>query len=190
MVSFILTSTGACIANSPVVYTVTAHVDNPPVADFNYTANELEISFTSSDQGNNHLWDFGDGGTSTDVNPVHNYAVDGMYVVTHYVANYCDTVSVLQSVNAIGVGVVNAPIITFNVYPNPSNGTLHIETNRSFAGTAEITDISGRVVYSRNMAYEIRHTLDISHLESGVYFLNLTDVNGIPAAGSIRIINQ
>lgn len=190
VISFILTSSGACIANSPAVYTVTAHVDNPPVADFTYTANELEISFTSSDQGNNHLWDFGDGNTSTDVNPVYTYAQDGMYIVNHYVANYCDTVSVLQSVNAIGVGMVNAQAITFNVYPIPSNGTLYIETNRSFAGNAEITDISGRVVFTQNMSYEIRHSLDISNLESGVYFLNLTDVNGVPAAGSIRIINQ
>jgi hypothetical protein len=190
VVSFVLTSSGACIANSPAEFNTTAYVAGTPVADFTYSANELEISFTATDQGNNHLWDFGDGSTSTDINPVHTYSVDGMYIVYHYVANYCDTVSVLQSVNAIGVSASEVQAMSFNVYPIPANGTLHIETNRSFAGTAEISDISGRIVYSKNMSYEIRHTLDISNLESGVYFLNLTDVNGIPAAGSIRIINQ
>ena len=28
-----------------------------------------------------YLWDFGDGDTSTDTNPVHNYSASGIYVV-------------------------------------------------------------------------------------------------------------
>ncbi|HAD12040.1 MAG TPA: hypothetical protein DCF33_06330, partial [Saprospirales bacterium] len=35
----------------------------------------------SSSVGVSYLWDFGDGTTSTDQNPTHNYAADGFYVV-------------------------------------------------------------------------------------------------------------
>jgi PKD repeat protein len=47
----------------------------------NATAGE-KISFTStSEDAESYLWDFGDGGTSTDQNPVHTYANEGNYTV-------------------------------------------------------------------------------------------------------------
>src|SRR5690606_13497198 len=57
-----------------------------PVAGFNWTAEELTVSFTSTstDDGGApaHAWDFGDGSSSTEENPVHTYAADGSYTVT------------------------------------------------------------------------------------------------------------
>src|SRR5690606_8309741 len=57
-----------------------------PVAGFNWTAEELTVSFTSTstDDGGapTHAWDFGDGSSSTEENPVHTYAADGSYTVT------------------------------------------------------------------------------------------------------------
>ena len=190
VVTFELTSSGSCITNSPAEFDVTVHVANQPVADFTYVANELEITFTAADQSNNHIWEFGDGDQSGDINPVHTYLIDGMYIVIHYVANYCDTVNVMQSVNAVGVSAGNTAMTTFSVFPNPSQGTLNIATNRSFAGKAEITDISGRIVYVKEMQYDIRHILDINNLESGVYFLNLFNDKGTNATSSIKIIKQ
>ncbi|MBB1504204.1 S8 family serine peptidase [Pseudoalteromonas sp. SG41-1] len=59
----------------------------PPQADFDYDAQALTVSFTdSSSDANNDItqwsWDFGDGATSTDANPVHAYAQSGNYQVT------------------------------------------------------------------------------------------------------------
>ena len=47
------------------------------------------------------LWDFGDNTTSTDPDPSHVYAVDGIYTVTLTVWNDCDTVSYQQTVAAV-----------------------------------------------------------------------------------------
>ncbi len=54
-----------------------------------FPADSLTFSFTgyyfgldSLSVGVSYLWDFGDGNTSTEQNPVHTYAQDGFYVVT------------------------------------------------------------------------------------------------------------
>ncbi len=57
-----------------------------PVADFSFTADNLDVSFTdgSSDPDGNIAswnWDFGDGSTSTDQNPGHAYSSPGSYTV-------------------------------------------------------------------------------------------------------------
>jgi PKD domain len=55
-----------------------------PVADFSFTANELEVTFTNnSSEAVSYSWDFGDNtSASTDKSPKHTYAAKGKYVVT------------------------------------------------------------------------------------------------------------
>lgn len=47
------------------------------------------------------LWDFGDGNTSTDVNPTHTYASEGQYTVSLEVTNTCGTSTAEGSVNVL-----------------------------------------------------------------------------------------
>jgi microbial collagenase len=59
----------------------------PPVADFGFSADLLEVSFTdlSSDPDGSLVawsWSFGDGNVSSQQNPVHAYAAAGSYTVT------------------------------------------------------------------------------------------------------------
>jgi PKD repeat protein len=67
-------------------------VDQVPVPDFTFTRAGFEVSFTNiSLYGNSYFWDFGDGNTSTEINPVHNYQMDGTYEVVLEVTNDCAT---------------------------------------------------------------------------------------------------
>ena len=53
------------------------------VPDFTFTTSSLTADFTdASILAVSHSWDFGDGNTSTEVNPSHTYAADGSYSVT------------------------------------------------------------------------------------------------------------
>lgn len=70
--------------------------DEPPIPDplpapgFTYALDGYTVTFTNtSTLADTYLWDFGDGATSTEVNPVHTYAGDGIYTVilTAYNAN-------------------------------------------------------------------------------------------------------
>lgn len=54
-----------------------------PVASFTYEADGREVTFTNtSTNAKTYAWDFGDGGTSTEENPVHTYATYGKYSVS------------------------------------------------------------------------------------------------------------
>jgi PKD repeat protein len=65
----------------------------PPVANFSGSplsaAIPLEVVFTNSSTGtiSSYLWDFGDGETSTEENPIHTYVVAGTYTVSLTVTN-------------------------------------------------------------------------------------------------------
>lgn len=53
-----------------------------PTAAFDYEADGLEVTFTNkSTNATSFSWDFGDGETSTDQNPVHTYDAYGVYTV-------------------------------------------------------------------------------------------------------------
>lgn len=65
----------------------------PPVSNFTATPvtgdTPLNVTFTDSSTGSptSWLWDFGDGNTSTDQNPVHIYTSDGTFTVSLTVSN-------------------------------------------------------------------------------------------------------
>lgn len=57
-----------------------------PSADFSFAADELEVTFTDASSDDVAVtawaWDFGDGNSSADQNPVHTYSNDGLYRVS------------------------------------------------------------------------------------------------------------
>ncbi len=56
--------------------------EDPPVCNFDFTADGLTVTFTSaSTNTDTYLWDFGDGETSTEMNPVHKYEGGGEFDV-------------------------------------------------------------------------------------------------------------
>ncbi|WP_298369991.1 PKD domain-containing protein [uncultured Lutibacter sp.] len=62
------------------------------VPDFDFKARGFDVEFTdSSILAVSHSWDFGDGNTSTDINPTHTFGAEGTYDV------------VLTTTNAAGV---------------------------------------------------------------------------------------
>lgn len=66
-----------------------------------------------------------------------------------------------------------------NVYPNPSTGLVNIRIN-SFIGKTniEIVDLNGRVVYSlNNTEFSNEKTIDLNHLQAGVYVLKINGDN-------------
>lgn len=55
------------------------------------------------------VWSFGDGATSSELNPIHTYADNGVYTITLIASNDCGEVSITQTVT-----VALAPIAAFN----------------------------------------------------------------------------
>ena len=99
---------------------ITIIVTDPPVANFNFTNNNAcsgeTIQFTSNATGDGTLsysWNFGDGNTSTDENPIHIYNTTGIGL-----RNFSVTLSVTDDNTCISsvsetVSVQNMPNISF-----------------------------------------------------------------------------
>jgi PKD repeat protein len=82
-----------------------------PVADFSSstTTDPLTIQFTDKSTGAeplSYLWNFGDGATSTDENPVHSYSKPGNYNVNLIVNNNYGSSEKTSSINATVVQVL------------------------------------------------------------------------------------
>jgi PKD repeat protein len=77
-------------------------IDSAPAAEFSHTINNNTVLFTGQARyAKTHLWDFGDGKTSTDSNPSHDY-LEGRYEVKYIVTNACgdDTAKTIITVGA------------------------------------------------------------------------------------------
>lgn len=91
--------------------------DNPgtaPGASFASSVNDLAVSFADNSTGapSAWAWDFGDGQTSTEQNPTHNYITPGTYTVCLTVTNDC---GVNTSCETITVDVAGGGAVTFNI---------------------------------------------------------------------------
>lgn len=84
-----LTATNA-LGTDVLMITDYISVDSGPNAAIDFTADELSIDFVSNAQNAMEiLWDFGDGSTSSDIDPTHTYTAEGEYTVTLTVTNMC-----------------------------------------------------------------------------------------------------
>lgn len=83
-----------------------------------------------------------------------------------------------------GVSNINSEIANnnFNIYPNPSSGFMNLEFNSTIIEAKELIvyDQLGNKVYTSSLEIgEIQKRLDLSHLNAGIYFLNLYGSNGV-----------
>lgn len=114
-----------------------------PSSDFSFSSNTdycsstNEISFTNSTVGAlSYIWDFGDGNTSTQSNPIHNYANDGSYTVklVSYNSNNCANQKTVGPINIKPIPeIIGSVDFNFNC---DSSYTFNFNTNVSNVSTS------------------------------------------------------
>jgi gliding motility-associated-like protein len=131
-VSLVLTDTAYCNAPDSVVVQlrvaalVKAQFTTPPAGCVPYTAEFTNTSLA----GQSFQWDFGDGGTSTDINPTHLYTVPGSYTVT-LIANDPGTCNLTDTTRQV-ITVAGIPTANFTFSPTtPIENTPTKFTNQS-----------------------------------------------------------
>jgi PKD repeat protein len=109
-----------------------------PVANFTFIPNGNNVSFfNQSINGITYLWNFGDGTTSTNLNPTHTYAAGGTYTVTLAVTNNCGEVTHVRT-----VVLATAPAAGFTATPTTGCGPLSVQYQNSTTSTT-----SGAITY-------------------------------------------
>lgn len=162
---------------------------NPlPSSGFSNSITGATVSFTNtSTNSSSYLWNFGDGNTSTQTNPIHTYSVDGTYTVTLQSTGLCGTASDTQTVIVNTVNI-NEPgeIKSFRVYPNPValSGSISVDMDLKQTGNVnfELTDAAGKQVRHYSLFEKTTDkqifTLKTTGIQAGVYLLtaHLQDV--------------
>lgn len=163
----------------------TVMVIDKPSAQF--AVSDVGLSITTnntSTSGTSYSWDFGDGSTSSDVNPDHTYSNAGVYTITLIGINQCGSDTTTQVVNVNPIGIENpADKIGFYVSPNPSDGIFSISIERPGANmTMQLFDATGRLVASRSISTggnAWQGQWDNRQLAAGSYLLQLHSDDGV-----------
>jgi PKD repeat protein len=120
-----------------------------------------------------YLWDFGDGDTSTEINPIHEYATNGSYTVKLIAINctFSDTLQIEITVGSTGIQEDAKHAIEF--YPNPITDYLSLNTDSRLIGSEYcIYDPIGKCVWKGTIDAE-NMTIDLGHLSKGLYVFKI-----------------
>jgi PKD repeat protein len=192
----IIPDTGFCNV-SYIIDTVNSYPGNVYIWNMSNPANN-DPNFI-----NRYFWDFGDGSSSTQAYPIHNYAVPGSYNLCltltstnqnldSCVSTFCDSIVVdvngnLNGINTNGfvLRVLNPETISLfenslkatNIYPNPANGYLNLEfSNKAFGNINwSIKDLKGALIQEgqRKIRKEEIITIDVSTIKTGMYIISI-----------------
>ncbi len=148
-----------------------------PVASFTAVPDEgcapLDVQFTDTSTGNptEWLWDFGDGGTSTEQNPLYTYVDPGTFVVT------------LTATNAEGSDTATGTITVYETpdasftYPAP----VYVATPVQFTDTSSGTPVSWLWETSDGYSYNIQNPQHTFYT-AGDFLVTLTVTNSLGCA--------
>lgn len=154
-----------------------------PDASFTYSDTGLTVGFSSNavsgDQAN---WIFGDGGLSTQFNPVHTYSSAGQYIVELSVSNTCGVDVSTDTINIFNVGIDDIETEKWiQIYPNPSRDFIQFKNTSAslIEGELIIYNINGSIVHQKSVGLSPYSEMRIDHkLANGTYWLNIQTEDG------------
>ncbi|MFH2095453.1 MAG: M14 family zinc carboxypeptidase [Bacteroidota bacterium] len=194
-VTCLMTSSETCVTNNPATSnSISANVIDVPDADFNYTPNGYEFSFTNNSTGaTSYFWNFDDGNSGTLPNPTHTYAVDGSYDVMLIATNSCGSDTMIQTIVITGIdGTADSGPGIVSVFPNPTEGMINIRFDnfRHVQAGISILDITGRTIVTDMIRIDEDSSLysaDMSEMKPGMYIIMVSTEEG---SETFRIVLQ
>lgn len=127
-----------------------------------------EFALTTTQSVTSVIWDFGDGNTSTDIIPTHNYATAGTYTVS------------VKATGASGTST-NTKVITISAVPTATKppDLLICDTNNDGFSTFDLTTQNAAILNGQD-----------SNLYSIKYYANATDyANNVAIASPNNYVN-
>ncbi|MEL6252524.1 MAG: PKD domain-containing protein [Bacteroidota bacterium] len=151
-----------------------------PQASFSYDLDGFNLTlFNNSSANAEYNWDFGDGNTSKDFEPVHTFDSAGTYFVSLEASTICGTDTIgLEIEVSSATSISPDQLLAVSVYPNPSQGIffLDIEDARTDQLKIQVNDIRGRLVLDKevnSLSSKTKEQIDLSGNPEGIYFLNV-----------------
>ncbi|MBN1414759.1 MAG: T9SS type A sorting domain-containing protein [Bacteroidales bacterium] len=163
------------VANGYDSYTIKSSLTPAPKADFTFDQGLYNFSFTNQTiLGKTYLWDFGDGQTSTQVNPSHTYNQAGVYDVCLIARSNAGEDTVCKAVTIKGFQSVKA-----DHAGNAGEATIYVfgggfTSSSTFRFTRDgYADIVGDTVILETKG-SLRSTFDLYGKETGKWNVVVT----------------
>ena len=158
-----------------------------PTSVYTYNTNADSVIFTDGSTASDsveYLWNFDDGNTSTDVNPIHHYDTSGTYNVCLTVTDVCGTSTSCQTINVVFTGIEDEALAAtaFTVFPNPNQGIFSIERKQAqeVAYVSVLNIVGAEVMARKPIQVGVQQMqFDLSTLPNGVYMLVLEGNNQV-----------
>ena len=161
------------------------------IANFSVSSTNLTLDsnnlastyFYNLSQGSNfYLWDFGDGTTSNEINPVHIYNSPGTYNVSLISENdnmgICsDTFQIEIYVNnpLVGISYLTYSKLSISYFNNQIQFSLPTEFTKF--KSYKIFDLNGKVILDGYLSSKIHQLVNVSVLKPGYYIFSIFNGN-------------
>lgn len=130
----------------------------------------LTVNFTNATtNATNYLWNFGDGSTSTDANPFHDFTTEGTFTVMLYAA----VGSCADSDSVIGMITTHTPPV-IDLGPDVSTNSVTYQLD---AGTGFVTYLWNNGANTQNITADT----------NGVYCVVVTDINNCSDSDCVNV---
>ena len=187
--SLTVTDANGCKGSDQMILSVNALPD----ATFTFIDNgQNNIDFNANDTLKWFFWNFGDGDTTSQDDPTHQYPGQGSYSVTLYVldSNYCLD-STTQSLSLTSIRNTFS-LLDVNVYPNPTSDLVQVSMDvvNSADLRIELYDIQGKLLQTITtpaVQGEHNETLDLSALAPGNYTLRVRHGDDVASFKVVKV---
>lgn len=154
----------------------------------NFTASMISgtnVQFQNSTINSTNIqWNFGNGNTSTQQNPTHQFATNGTYTVTLTLTVCGKTYTKTKQIIISQLNTNEVWVKEIQLFPNPTNGQISI-SNLDY-DRVEIFDLSGRKMQIFKTETNEYLLFDVNHLANGSYLIQLTKNNTIQSFSFIK----
>lgn len=175
----VLTVNGNSFSDSD---TTAIEINDHPHAFFFIDEQHNEIEFISltntSTNATSYLWDFGDGTSSTEVNPDHTYSECCEFFITLHAFGPCGTDTTFLTAVFEGIEM-HFTEEAISIFPNPSDGWFNIQIQSAIPAKIGLSvfDVTGRKLldvpeemYFKNEIIK----LDLTNYSPGMYLLQMS----------------
>lgn len=154
----------------------------------NFTASMISgtnVQFQNSTINSTNIqWNFGNGNTSTQQNPTHQFAANGTYTVTLTLTVCGKMYTKTKQIIISQLNTNEVWVKEIQLFPNPTNGQISI-SNLDY-DRVEIFDLSGRKMQIFKTETNEYLLFDVNHLANGSYLIQLTKNNTIQSFSFIK----
>lgn len=144
-------------------------------AHFDFEINDNEVEFNYAYDSDTVAWTFGDGTSSSLVNPTHVYNNTGAFEVTLTLMACGRIHTVTRIVNIESLSIENVMSETLSVYPNPTRNKLYIQGAQNLDLNMNLYNVLGQEV--KQFRKINQKVVSLKDVESGTYFLIINNNN-------------